>query len=73
MGEPSSHPSDAAASETPRVFGYRGRMVGQPRVEPWSPVDEATVDGREPLPEPPPRGPSQLPPPPPQQKIGPQP
>ena len=49
MGEPSSHPSDAAASETPCVFGYRGRMVGQPRVEPWSPVDEATVDGREPL------------------------
>ncbi len=45
------------SSETPRLFGYRGRIAGgPPRIEPWTPADEAAVDSRPPLPDPPPRG-----------------
>jgi flagellar motor switch/type III secretory pathway protein FliN len=51
-----SNPDSAAHPETPRVFGYRGRIVGQPQVEAWNPSDEETVDSRLPLPETPPRG-----------------
>ena len=37
--------------EGPRVVGYLGRLVGEPRVKPWAPADEAAVKARVALPE----------------------
>ena len=62
------NPSNDTSSETPRLFGYKGRIAGgeRPRIEPWTPADEGTIDARPSLPDPPPRGwTSELPPAPP--------
>jgi flagellar motor switch protein FliG len=52
MNSDSASAANGPSSQSHRVFGYQGRLIGQPEIEPWHPADEATIDNRLPLAEP---------------------